>query len=67
MPLPGPTNLSPPYSSNLTNEAENVPAASQPKVPEKVGTTSEITVGATSETHSWVSTVFEGEKLTNID
>ena len=30
------------------------------------GVAQQVTVGATSETHSWVSTMFEGEKHTNI-
>lgn len=66
MPLPGPTNLSPHYSPNLSNEPENVPTASHPKSSRKGWCNQWITADALRETSSWVSTMFEGERHTNI-
>lgn len=66
MPLPGPTHLSPHYSPNLPNKPENVPTASHPKSSKKGRCNKEITVVAPRETYSLVSTMFEGEKHTNI-
>lgn len=66
MPLPGPNTLSHPYSPNLTNEwGRKRSNCLSTRSSKKVGVTSE-SIGATSETHSWVSIMFEGEKHTNI-